>query len=115
MEPHAYAHYKKSGTFVEGTVLAKELSLVGDTEASSGKGFFMGEVQGFEITIKSKKLNPNYPGYWAYYSFGHKPEPYNKSAKKLPVEACNACHGPNAAEDFVFTQYYPFLRAVKPK
>ena len=45
----------------------------------------MGEPQGFEITIKSKKLNPNYPGYWAYYTFGHQPEPYNKSAKKQPL------------------------------
>ncbi len=115
MEPGAYAHYKKTGTFMEGTVIAKELGLVGSTEAVSGKGFFMGENQGFEITIKSKKLYPKEPGYWAYYTFGHKPEPYNKSAKKLPAEACNACHEAAAAEDFVFTQFYPFLRAAKPK
>ena len=115
MEPGAFAHYKKTGTFAEGTVLAKELSLVGATEAVSGIGFFMGELQGFEITIKSKKLYPNEPGNWAYYTFGHQPEPYNRSARKMPAEACNACHESAAAEDFVFSQFYPFLRAAKPK
>ncbi|MBC8270338.1 MAG: cytochrome P460 family protein [Rhodospirillaceae bacterium] len=114
-EPGAYAYYKKTGKFPEGTGIAKELGLVGSTEAVSGNGFFMGKLQGFEITIKSKKLYPNEPGNWAYYTFGHHAEPYNKSAKKMPAEACNACHESTAADDFVFTQYYPFLAAAKPK
>jgi hypothetical protein len=75
----------------------------------------MGEYSGFEITIKSKKLFPKEPGNWAYYTFGHKPEPYNSTAKQQPAEACNACHEAAAAEDFVFTQFYPVLRAAKPK
>jgi hypothetical protein len=115
MEPGAYAYYKKTGKFADGTVLAKELGLVGSTTAVSGNGFFMGKVQGFEITIKSKKLYPDEPGNWAYYTFGHQDEPYNATAKKLPAEACNACHESSAADDFVFTQYYPFLKAAKPK
>jgi hypothetical protein len=35
------------------------------------------------------------------------------SAKPFPTEACNACHETSAADDFVFTQYYPVLRAAK--
>lgn len=115
IEPGAFAHYKKTGEFPEGTVIAKELALVGATEAPSGNGFFMGEFQGLEFTIKSKKLYPDEPGNWAYYTFGHKPEPYDKMAKKMPAEACNACHEASAAEDWVFTEYYPVLRAAKPK
>ncbi|MFQ5545734.1 MAG: cytochrome P460 family protein, partial [Acidiferrobacterales bacterium] len=53
------------------------------------------------------------PGNWAYFTFGHKPEPYNATAKAMPTAACAACHQAAAAEDMVFTQYYPVLRAHK--
>jgi hypothetical protein len=123
IDPVSWAHYKKTGEFREGTVLAKELTRVrapdganenGSTEEVSGVGYFMGEYSGFEITIKSKKLYPDDPGNWAYYTFGHHPEPYNATAETQPAEACNACHEAAAAEDFVFTQFYPVLRAAKP-
>ncbi|MDH3740816.1 MAG: cytochrome P460 family protein [Hyphomicrobiales bacterium] len=124
IDPVSWAHYKKTGKFREGTVLAKELTLVrapdganenGSTDEVSGTGYFMGDYSGFEITIKSKKLYPDEPGNWAYYTFGHQPEPYNATAMKQPAEACNGCHEASAAEDFVFTQFYPVLRAARPK
>jgi len=113
IDPTSWAHYKKTGEFREGTMLAKELAMVGATQATSGKGFFMGEFSGFEIAYKSAKRFPNEPGNWAYFSFGHKPEPYNATAKAMPTPACAACHLAAAAEDMVFTQYYPVLRAHK--
>ncbi len=115
IDPESWAHYKKTGKFRDGTVFAKELALVGATAATSGKGFFMGEFAGFEIAYKSKKHFPNEPSNWAYFTFGHKAEPYNATAAKQPVAACAACHIAAAAEDMVFTQYYPVLRAAKPK
>lgn len=124
VEPETWAHYKKTGKFREGAVLAKELNRVrapdganedGSTTEVSGTGYFMGAFSGFEITIKSKKLYPDDPGNWAYYTFGHQPEPYNATAKRQPAEACNACHESSAAEDFVFSQFYPVLQAAKPK
>lgn len=123
IDPVSWAHYKKTGEFREGTVIAKELTRVrapdganedGSTDEVSGTGYFMGEYSGLEITIKSKKLYPGDPGNWAYYTFGHHPEPYNMTAVRQPAEACNACHEAAAAEDFVFTQFYPVLRAAKP-
>jgi hypothetical protein len=123
IDPVSWAHYKKTGEFRDGTVIAKELTRVrapdganenGSTSEISGIGYFMGEYSGFEITIKNKALYPNEPGNWAYYTFGHQPEPYNQTAKTQPAEACNACHEAAAAEDFVFTQFYPVLRAAKP-
>ena len=123
IDPGSWAHYKQTGEFREGTVLAKELTFVrapdganenGSTDEVSGAGYFMGEYSGLEITIKSKKLYPDEPGNWAYYSFGHQPEPYNATAMQQPAEACNACHERRlAAEDFVFTPFYPVLRAAK--
>jgi hypothetical protein len=124
IDPVSWAHYKKTGEFREGTVIAKELTLIrapdganenGSTDEVSGTGYFMGEYSGFEITIKSKELYADEPGNWAYYTFGHHPEPYNPTAKMQPAESCNGCHEASAAEDFVFTQFYPVLRAAKPK
>ena len=123
IDPVSWEHYKKTGEFREGTVLAKELTRVrapdganenGSTDEVSGTGYFMGEYSGLEITIKSKQLYPDEPGNWAYYTFGHQPEPYDTTAERQPTEACNACHEAAAAEDFVFTQFYPVLRAAKP-
>ena len=124
IDPVSWSHYKKTGKFREGTVTAKELTRVrapdgankdGSTDEVSGTGYFMGEYSGLEFSIKSKKLYPKEPGNWAYYSFGHKPEPYNGSAKKQEAAACADCHTAAAAEDMVFTQFYPVLRAAKPK
>lgn len=115
IDPKSWAHYKKTGEFRDGTLFAKELASVGATQATSGKGFFMGKLIGFEIAYKSAKRFPNEPGNWAYFSFGHKPEPYNATAKAMPTAACAACHVAAAEEDMVFTQYYPVLKAAKPK
>ncbi len=124
IDPASWAHFKRTGEFRDGTVLAKELTFIrapdganddGSTDEVSGTGYFMGDYSGFEITIKSKAHFPDDPGNWAYFSFGHKPEPYNATAMKQPYEACSACHEAIAADDFVFTQFYPVLRAAKPE
>lgn len=113
IDPASWAHWKKTGTFREGTLFAKELTLVGDTAATSGKGFFNGELQGLEIAHKDTKRYSKESDGWAYYTFGHKPEPYANSAAALPNAACAACHTAAAADDMVFTQYYPILREAK--
>lgn len=114
IDPESWVHYKKTGKFREGTVIAKELSRVGSTKAVSGNGFFMGEFSGFEIAYKSKEHFPKEPGNWAYFTFGHHAPPYAASAKAQPTAACAACHQASAADDMVFSQYYPVLRAAKP-
>jgi len=113
IDPESWAHWKKTGTFREGTMFAKELTLVGDTAATSGTGFFNGDLQGFEIAHKdTKKYSAESDG-WAYYSFGHTPEPYADTTAAMPNAACAACHTAAAADDMVFTQYYPILVAAK--
>jgi len=113
LDPESWAHYKKTGTFREGTMLAKELTLVGATAATSGIGFFNGKMQGFEIAHKDSSKYSADSGGWAYYSFGHHSEPYADTAVAMPDAACAACHTASAAEDMVFTQYYPVLGAAK--
>jgi hypothetical protein len=114
IDPVSWEHWKTTGKFRDGTVLIKELVSVGTKSAVSGNGYFQGEYIGLEATIKSRKHFSNEPGNWAYFSFS---TPDHKSlmatAAAFPTEACNACHAGAAADDFVFTQYYPVLRAGK--
>ena len=112
IHPDDFDHYRRTGTFPNGTVMVKELVSVGAKQAVSGKGYFMGEFSGLEATIKDKDRFKDEPGNWAYFSFGHS-YPLADSATAFPAGACNACHAASAADDFVFTQYYPVLRAAK--
>jgi hypothetical protein len=112
MNPDAYDHYEKTGDFPDGTVLIKELISVGDKEATSGEGYFMGDFSGLEVAIKDKARFRDEPANWAYFSFGHK-YPLKEKAKIQPVVSCNECHDGSADDDWVFTQYYPVLRAAK--
>lgn len=112
IHPDDFAHWRKTGTFRDGTILVKELVSVGSKEAVSGKGYFMGEFVGLEATVKDAERFADEPGNWAYFSFGHA-YPLADATAALPAEACNACHDASAADDWVFTQYYPVLAAAK--
>ncbi len=112
MSPDAFDHYENTGDFPDGTVIVKELVSVGDKEATSGIGYFMGEFVGLEVSMKDKTRYKDKPGNWAYFSFGHK-YPLKDHAKAQPAASCNDCHDGSADDDFVFTQYYPVLRAAK--
>lgn len=112
INPEAYSHYEKTGEFPDGTALVKELVSVGDNEASSGKGYFMGEFIGLEVSLKDETRFEDEPGNWAYFSFGHK-YPLKGKAKAQATANCNECHDGEADDDYVFTQYYPVLRAAK--
>jgi hypothetical protein len=123
IDPVSWEHWKRTGEFREGTMFAKELARVfsedanpdGSTDQVSGTGYFMGEFSGFEISLKSKERYPDVPGNWAYFTYGHHAEPYSPAVAAMPAKACNACHEVSAADDFVFTQFYPVLRAADPK
>lgn len=114
MAPDSFSTYEKTGEFPEGTMIAKELVSVGSKAAVSGSGYFMGDFQGLEVAVKDTERFANQPGGWAYFSFGHEKQ-YSKTAKIFPADKCNACHQASADQDWVFTQYYPVLRAADPK
>ncbi len=126
IEPSAFAHWQQTGEWADGTQLAKELVLLlqdetceadpdnGSCGQTSGQGYFQGEFSGLELKVKDSTRYADEPGNWAYFSFGHNAPPYAETATAFPTDSCNACHEANAADDFVFTQYYPVLRAAKP-
>jgi Cytochrome P460 len=108
IDPASWAHYKNTGEFRSGTIIVKELTSVGARKSASGNGYFQGEFLGIAATVKDTKRFADKPDNWAYFGFEDKP-----SATAQPDEACSACHKANAAEDMVFTQHYPVLRAAK--
>lgn len=112
MNPVAFDHYEQTGEFPNGTILVKELVSVGSKEATSGQGYFMGDFTGLEVSLKDESRFKDEPGNWAYFSFGHR-YPLKANAKIQPSASCNDCHAGDADEDYVFTQYYPVLRAAK--
>jgi len=123
VEPSAFAEYEKTGQWPQGTQIVKELVLIyqndndeiGATSEVSGRGYQQGEFAGLELTVKDSKRFPDMPGGWAYFSFGHNAPPYAEKAAAFPAETCNACHEASAAEDFVFSQFYPVIRAAGKK
>ncbi len=122
IEPSAFKAFSATGEFPEGTQIAKELVSVrapdganpdGSTNEVSGVAYMQGEFIGLELTVKDNKRFASEPGGWAYFSFGHNPEPYAETAAAFPADSCNSCHAGNAETDFVFTQFYPVLRAAQ--
>jgi hypothetical protein len=110
IDPASWQYWKRTGKFRDNSIFVLELVSVGDKKSSSGSGYFQGEFGGIAAAVKSKKRFPNAQNNWAYFNFGDKP-----SASAQADDACAACHKANAADDMVFTQHYPVLRAAKPE
>jgi Cytochrome P460 len=114
IDPVSYKKWKRDGSFPDGTILVKELISVGTKKAPSGNGYFMGDYIGLEATIKDTRRFKNEPGNWAYFSFTRKGQDPKMKTKAFATSKCNSCHQAFAKDDWVFTQYYPVLRAAKP-
>lgn len=112
IDPESFAHFEKTGEYRDGTIIVKELVSVGEKEASSGNGYFQGDFIGLEVSVKDAKRYPTEPGNWGYYSFGHS-YPLKEQSAKNKTDECNGCHHRHAI-NFVFSQYYPVLRAAMP-
>lgn len=109
--------YLKTGSFPDGTVLIKELTRVlkptfpdGSRTEPSGRGYFNGELNGIDASVKDSKRFAKTNG-WGYFTFGHHPMPYAQTAAEKPVGECAGCHEANVAKtDMTWVQFYPLLR-----
>ena len=115
IEPGAYAVYKRTGEFPEGTTIVKELVLLkdgqyedGSRDEPSGRGFFADRVAGIDMMVKDTQRFAETGG-WGFFNFGHHEPPYAKTAVVAPNDSCAFCHTANATYDMVFTTFYPIL------
>jgi Cytochrome P460 len=112
--------YLKTGTFPEGTVFVKELTRVldpkypdGSRDEPSGRGYFNGEYNGIDVTVKDSKRFAE-TNNWGFFTFGHHPLPYAQTAAESPATTCAYCHIANVAKtDMTWIQFYPLLRDKK--
>jgi hypothetical protein len=115
MDPKSFHAYKKTGRFPEGTVFIKETVNIGSKQSLSGNGYFMGTFVGLFAMVKDSKHFPNEPENWAFFTFKSTADkPPVKKTKAHPTASCSSCHAAGA-EERVFTQYYPVLKAAKPE
>jgi hypothetical protein len=114
--------YLKTGEFPEGTVIVKELTRVldpkfpdGSRQEPSGRGYFNGAYNGIDVTVKDSKRFAK-TNNWGFFTFGHHPLPYAKTAAESPQTECAFCHQQFVSQtDMTWIQFYPILRDKNPK
>jgi Cytochrome P460 len=113
--------YLKTGSFPEGTIFVKELTRVlkpgfpdGSRREPSGRGFFNGEFNGIDVTVKDSQRFSKTNG-WGFFTFGHHPLPYADWAAEAPASECASCHQTYVSKtDMTWIQFYPILRDGNP-
>jgi hypothetical protein len=112
IDPVAYKEYAKTGQFPEGTVMILETVTQEKKEEPHLTGIIEGEFVELEASVKNSVKFPKEG--WAYYSFGDPAKPDETATPfSSDLDPCWKCHKDNAAsKDFVFTQFYPVLRAA---
>jgi hypothetical protein len=117
IEKHNVDAYLKTGSFPEGTVIVKELTTVlnpsfpdGSRTEPSGRGYFNGEFNGMDVTVKDSKRFAKTNG-WGFFNFGHHAWPLAESAAEASVSECAGCHMSFVGKtDMTWIQFYPLLR-----
>jgi hypothetical protein len=111
MEPTAYDHYVRTGTFREGTMLALVMQGIGSGVMPARNGQFASDIHLVEMAVKDSKRTAEG---WAYYGFGGPMGGgYRTTAAPQAKQACYACHVEHAKTDNVFTQFYGLLNEAR--
>lgn len=117
IEPKNVDAYLKTGSFPEGTMIVKELTRVldptfpdGSRTEPSGRGYFNGQYDGIDLTIKDSRRFAKTNG-WGFFTFGHHPLPYSETAAESPASECAGCHQAYVSKtDMTWVQFYALLR-----
>lgn len=113
IQPEAYRHYAATGEFPEKTILVLELfrPQTGGEGSFVKGGHFSGDRVAIEVALKDSE---RFEEKWAYFNFARGGGKIVDKTKAMPKGVCYSCHLQHAADDNVFTQFYPTLRDVKP-
>lgn len=122
VEPGAVAWFRKTGKWADGSQIVKEMSAIQVGKGCSqttricgkpiGDGIFQANYAGLGMMVKDAQRFPDAPGNWGYFSFGHKPPPYNSTATVAPKEQCQSCHVKLASDtDYVISRAHIGLAA----
>jgi hypothetical protein len=106
--PEAYQTYLQTGRFPEKTMLALALYEPSEKVSPSKAGYFEGDFEALEVAVKDHE---HFSEGWAYFSFEGGAE-LKERARPFSKSDCFSCHVQHAANDNVFTQFYPILRPI---
>ena len=120
VEPTAFAAFQATGIWPDGAQLVKEFTAVRVgkgcdektmlCESPLGSGIFEAGYVGLGMMVKDAKRFPDGMGNWGYFSFGHKPPPYEKTSMVHSSQQCESCHIKLAADtDYVIKRAHAGL------
>ena len=107
VQPESFDAYLGTGRFPEKTVFALALHEPRQRESINKQGYFEGDLVALEVAVKDAG---RFKEGWAYFDFGK--GGLDSSARAKPAKACHSCHVEHGADDNVFVQFYPPLRAA---
>ena len=108
MEPNAYRAFRKTGEFVDGTMIALHFFGSENNISINRAGFVMGGQHFMEIHYKDSK---RFPDGFNFYTFQND----DAVAAEIPLpNECVACHKKDGAYDGVFVQFYPVIHEYLP-
>jgi cytochrome P460 len=112
IQREAYQQFARTGTFPDKTMLVMEVFRAGGNASINKRGKFEDEFLGIEVALKDEsKLAEK----WGYFNFiGGDGKPLAQS-KPFAKDKCWSCHNQHGQVDNVFAQFYPVLRAARPK
>ncbi len=106
LDPAAYAHFARTGSFPDPTMLVLEIHQRAERGAPARQGYFEGDRLAIEVALQDSS---RFADGWAYFDFSDGKtvsEPFDK-------QQCYSCHLEHAEDDNVFTQFYPVMRRLK--
>ena len=106
-QPEVFAAYRETGRFPEKAMFILLLHEPRQRESIATQGYFQGDPVALEVAVKDRE---RFQEGWAYFDFGKGGR--DPSARAMRPEACHRCHLEHGADDNVFVQFYPPLRAL---
>jgi len=108
MEPAAYAAFRKTGRFVDGTMIALHFYGSQNELSINRAGFVMSDLHFAEIHYKDRTRFPQ------GFNFYNVPNGARAAAEIALPNACVECHSRDGAYDGVFVQFYPTIHRFLP-
>ncbi|MGH9658182.1 MAG: cytochrome P460 family protein [Bryobacteraceae bacterium] len=107
IQREAYKQYERTGKFPDKTMLVMEVVAAGTNASINKQGQFGDRFVGIEVALKDEG---RFAEKWAYFDMIGK-----ASAPAFAKDRCWSCHNQHGSDDNVFVQFYPVLRAARPK
>ena len=109
MEPQAYEAFRKTGRFIDGTMLALHFYGSQNEISINRAGFVMDDLHFSEIHLKDSKKFPDGSNFYNI-------ENGASTGTEIPLpNDCVECHKRDGAYDGVFVQFYPTIHEHLPE